>query len=357
LVDVPDLQLLPREWPQTAEVWVGAAPAPALLHRVLYCCAWLVRLRLLPGIGWLAATMHWASSQLRWGEARGGMFVAVQGIDVSGRKLQRQWHLLAEADSGPLIPSMGAAALINQLLAGAPPAAGARPGIHDLELSNYEALFAQQRIHAGVRDIYADSEPPLFERMLGSAWARLPQAIRQLHSVTSSAAFSGRCTVRRGRNPLARLMARIVGFPAAREDQPVKVQILVDSDGERWIRTTGIRSFSSTLRAGRGRCEWLVRERFGLVTVDIALVADGDKLHYVIRGCSLLGVPLPQALSPRTSTTESAADGVFHFDVEISHLLTGLIVRYRGWLAAGQGGATASRLAIASRCKDRDPPC
>jgi hypothetical protein len=177
-----------------------------------------------------------------------------------------------------------------------------------------------------------------------------------VHSVAANATFSGRCNVRRGRNPLARLLARIIGFPAAGDDQPVNVQILVDSDGERWIRTTGNRSFSSVLRAGCGRSEWLVRERFGLVTVGIALVVDGDKLHYVIRGCSLLGVPLPQTLSPRTTTTESAADGVFHFDVEISHRFTGLIVRYQGWLATGQDGAPVSRLASASQRIDPDPP-
>ena len=33
-----------------------------------------------------------------------------------------------------------------------------------------------------------------------------------------------------------------------------------------------------------------------------------------------------------TSWPESAEDGRFNFHVEISHPLTGLIVRYRGWL-------------------------
>jgi hypothetical protein len=41
---------------------------------------------------------------------------------------------------------------------------------------------------------------------------------------------------------------------------------------------------------------------------------------------------MPRALRPRSNAYELAADGRFHFHVEIGHPLTGLIVRYRGWL-------------------------
>jgi hypothetical protein len=46
----------------------------------------------------------------------------------------------------------------------------------------------------------------------------------------------------------------------------------------------------------------------------------------------LFGLPLPRGLAPRGDAFESAEDGRFNFNVEIGHLLTGLIVRYRGWL-------------------------
>jgi hypothetical protein len=38
-------------------------------------------------------------------------------------------------------------------------------------------------------------------------------------------------------------------------------------------------------------------------------------------------------LAPAGDSYEFAEDGRFHFHVEIGHALTGLIVRYRGWLA------------------------
>ncbi|WP_416361782.1 DUF4166 domain-containing protein [Mesorhizobium sp. AR02] len=37
-------------------------------------------------------------------------------------------------------------------------------------------------------------------------------------------------------------------------------------------------------------------------------------------------------LCPRSTSFETVENGRFRFHVEISHPLTGLIVRYRGWL-------------------------
>jgi hypothetical protein len=41
---------------------------------------------------------------------------------------------------------------------------------------------------------------------------------------------------------------------------------------------------------------------------------------------------MPLALAPRIDAYEYVEDGRFRFHVGISHPLTGLIVRYRGWL-------------------------
>jgi Domain of unknown function (DUF4166) len=85
---------------------------------------------------------------------------------------------------------------------------------------------------------------------------------------------------------------------------------------------------------GRGRSEWLVRERFGPVSVDMALVVDGQTLQYIVRRWVLFGISMPLFFGPRSTAVESANDDKFRFDVTISHPLTGLIVRYRGVLTA-----------------------
>ena len=58
LVDVPDLRALPPLWPGLRSIWVGAAPAPEVLHRALIALAWLVRWRLSPNLAPLAPLFH-----------------------------------------------------------------------------------------------------------------------------------------------------------------------------------------------------------------------------------------------------------------------------------------------------------
>ncbi|WP_343713474.1 saccharopine dehydrogenase NADP-binding domain-containing protein [Inquilinus sp.] len=48
LVDVPDLRLLPALWPGLCEIWIGAGPFPAVLHRGLNILARLVRIGVVP---------------------------------------------------------------------------------------------------------------------------------------------------------------------------------------------------------------------------------------------------------------------------------------------------------------------
>jgi hypothetical protein len=334
LVDVPDLRTLAELWPQTEDVWMGAGPVPVPLHWALTAFAWLVRIRLLPSLSWLAGAIHFVTSHVRWGEHRGGMFVEVQGQGKDGGLIVREWHLLAEGDDGPLIPCMALEAIIRKSLAGTPPPAGARTAVSDVCLSDYEALFTQRTIYTGIRERPPVPHTSLYQRVLGQSWDLLAPEIRQLHSVSSVSSFVGRCTVDRGRNPLSWLVATLIGFPKAGSDQSIAVTLKVDSDGERWTRSSGGRTFSSVQHLGRGRSEWLVRERFGPVSVDMALVVDGTTLRYRVRRWALLGIPLPLSLGPRSSAVESAQDGKFRFQVEIGHPFTGLIVRYCGLLTA-----------------------
>ena len=142
LVDVPDLRTLAELWPEARTIWMGAGPVPEVLHRALIALAWLVRLRLIPTLSPFAPLMHFATNRWRCGEHRGGMFVAVEGADAESAPIRRSWHLLAEGDDGPLIPAMAVEALVRGALAGRPPAPGARAAARDLELDDYEQLFA-----------------------------------------------------------------------------------------------------------------------------------------------------------------------------------------------------------------------
>src|SRR5258708_37600586 len=90
---------------------------------------------------------------------------------------------IAEGDDGPFIPSMGIEAIVRKALDGHQPALGARPAVNELELADYEALFANRTIHIGTRDETVDNGAPLFARLLGDAWQQLPPAVRQMHTL------------------------------------------------------------------------------------------------------------------------------------------------------------------------------
>jgi Domain of unknown function (DUF4166)/Saccharopine dehydrogenase NADP binding domain len=331
LVDVPDLIALVTLWPEAKTIWMGAGPVPELLHRALVAFAWLVRLGLVRTLSPLAPIMHFVSHHLRWGEHRGGMFVEVEGASASGSRIRRSWHLLAEGDDGPLIPSMAVEAVIRAIRQGRAPAPGARAAVRDIELFQYEELFAKRQITTGVREEIAEDQP-LYRRILGNAWDELPPEIRDVHAGEGISWARGRAKVERGRSVLARLIASVIGFPEAAEDVDVSVKFAAKRGEENWTRSFDEQSFSSRQFAGRNRSSRLLCERFGPLTFAMALVVDEGRLRLVLRRWSVFAIPLPLWLCPRSSAYESAENGRFHFHVEIGHPLTGLIVRYQGWL-------------------------
>jgi len=347
LVDVPDLQVLPELWPGVRSVWMGAGPVPELLHRSLNLLAWLVRLKLLPSLLPFAPAMHRVINRVRWGEHRGGMFVSVEGVMKGGHAVERSWHLLADGDDGPLIPSMAAAAIIRGWLDGRRPAPGARSAAADLEVSDYGPLFERRAIYTGLRE-RLPAATPLYRQLLGDAWQSLPAPLAAMHDLTGDLTAEGVATVERGSGVFSRLAGFLFGFPAAGQGVPVAVSFHVEHGREIWRRTFAGHSFSSVQSAGRGRFDRLLCEAFGPLTFGLALVVDDGKLRLVLRRWSFLGVPLPLGLAPRGEAYESAADGRFNFHVEIGHPLTGLIVRYRGWLRPRSAVDTAAAAIVAA---------
>lgn len=333
LVDVPDLRALSALWPEMRRVWMGAGPVPEILHRALIGLAWLVSMRWLRSLTPLAPLTHWTTNHLRWGEHRGGMFVEVRGAGADGATRTRSWHLLAEGDDGPLIPSMAVEAIIRRRLAGTPPQPGARAATQDVELDAYEKLFASRTIYTGEREP-PPRDAPLYRKLLGAAWDELPRAVREMHDGVRRAV--GAATVERGGNPLARIAGAMMSFPPAGA-YDVNVTFHADSMREIWRRRFGRHAFSSQQYEGEGRSERLLCERFGALEFAMALVLDGERLRLVLRRWRAFGVPLPLWLAPRSEAYEAEEDGAFRFHVEISHPLAGLIVRYRGLLKPESG--------------------
>lgn len=329
LVDVPDLQVIPFEHPTLTDIWMGAGPVPEVLHRTLNFLA-KARARFgLPSLVPLSRLFYVVLNMMKFGEHRGGMFVRARGYR-DGKNVEQSWHLLAEGDDGPYIPSMAIEAIIRKLLAGQQPQVGARPATHALELSDYDVLFQGRSIFTGFRQEKGPAS--LYQQLLGTAFDILPAQVQALHGVSKARQWSGVADVRRGTGVLAKFVGGIIGFPQAAFDVPVSVTFTPEGDGERWTRNFGGKIFSSHQRRGSGKNDYLLMERFGLISVALALVIEGDRLLLIPRRWSCFGIPLPKVLLPTGRSFESEKDGQFNFDVEISAPILGLIVAYRGVL-------------------------
>ncbi|MEM8814414.1 MAG: DUF4166 domain-containing protein [Pseudomonadota bacterium] len=332
LVDVPDLKSLLELWPEAGTVWMGAGPVPASVHRLLRGLAHLVRLRVLPSLAPFSRALFHANNALRWGEHRGGMFVEVQGATSGGQTVRRAWHVLAEGNDGTFIPSMAIETLIRRWVHGSPPECGARVAIREIELDDYEKLFVDRSIFAGLRGSEFVVDQCLYGRVLGDAWNALPPSVRFLHSHSAGLTARGKARVVRGTGLLARALARLFGFPRATESVDLTVSFAQEDKAERWTRTFGDKQFNSRQFEGQGRFEHLLCEQFGPLTFGLALVVDSNRLSLVPRRWSAFGIPMPRFLLPNGEAYEFEEDGVFHFDVEIRAPLVGLIVRYAGHL-------------------------
>jgi hypothetical protein len=334
LVDVPDLRLIPAAMPGVQGLWMGAGPGPEVLHRMLNLLARARHALRLPSLTPLAPLCYRVLNACTFGEHRGGMFVEAVG-DAAGRPVIRSWHLLAEADDGPLIPSMAIEALLRKVAAGDGPATGARTAIGALGLRDYDALFAKRAITTGWRD---NSPAPVYAAVLGAAvlgnaFGRLPPLLQDLHHPGHRAEWSGRAKITNGTGVLARLVRRVFGFPQAGADVPVTVQFATDAQGvETWTRSFGGRVMHSTQREGYGRNTHLLEERFGPLRFGLALVWGEERLQLITRRWSFMGMPLPRALMPTGDSYERQDGDRFCFHVEITLPLIGPVVCYDGWL-------------------------
>ena len=331
LVDVPDLTALPLAFLTVREVFTGAGPTPKVLHALLRGFALLVHLRVLPSLLPLAPFMNWVTNRVRWGEHRGGMFVEVAGVDTAGRPAVRRWHMLAEGDSGPLIPSMAIEILIRACLEGRRPSPGARSAVGSVSLGEYERHFSMRGI-VSAEIIDPERSAPIYRALLGSAYERLAAPIRDLHEITTSRIFRGEAEVTRGGGLLSRLIAGIVGFPPAGKRVPVTVRLTRAGERELWQRNFAGHSFSSVQYLGAGANEGLLVERFGPLAFAMAVIIDDSRLRLVQRRGSVFGIPLPRWALPRGEAYEHDADGRFNFHVDIVLPLIGRVVSYVGWL-------------------------
>lgn len=331
-ISVPDLQLFPARY-GARSVEFRAGLELSLMHLGLWWLASLPRLGLVRSLEPAAALLLWIADRLRsFGSDRGGMRVRLRGRDVEGHARQRDWTLVAEAGDGPFIPALAAVVLIGLLARGAL-RTGARPCLGEAPLAALEREMRALRIEIWREEAM---DPVLYERILGSEFARLPCAVREAHEVQSLRVFSGRASVENGQSVLAGLCRVVMRLPPAAADLPLRVTMERFGARERWTREFGAHRFHSWLSQPADAAPGAVMERFGPLSFRLRLPVDSGGLTMPLERGYFLGVPLPRFLTPRSDTREFVdGEGRFRFDVAISLPFIGLVVRYQGWLKPG----------------------
>lgn len=174
---------------------------------------------------------------------------------------------------------------------------------------------------------------PLYPRVFGHAFERMPSTIQALHRPDGVTRFKGVAHIDKARNLAGTLAAKLFRFPPPGADVPVEVELEPRGNREIWRRRFGQSAFSSTLAAGEGAHH--LSERFGLVTCLLDVECHEQGLDMRIRSARVGILPLPGFLVPWTRAFERVDDeGRFTFDVEVGLPGIGRLVRYRGWLRA-----------------------
>ena len=173
---------------------------------------------------------------------------------------------------------------------------------------------------------------PIFPTLLGATFDELPQPLQELHRGESSSEWEGEASVRGAKGIAGRLVAALFRLPDTDGPTDARVSIQVTPEGETWTRALGDKQFCSHLSPGSGREAGLMCERFGIITVAMAITWKDDRLWFVPRRWRVGRIPLPSALLPKGNSFECVRDGRFAFDVQVETPVIGLIAAYKGTL-------------------------
>lgn len=329
LVDVPDLDLLPRRYQPRVRAGFDAGMELRVLNWLIGLAGLLVRWRLVKSARAFTGLGTWIALQLdRFGSAAGGMVVEAAGQDARGDARVARWTLRAERGDGPYVPVTPAAALVEALAQGRGIRAGARPAAGEVTLEQIRPWF--EGLAFEVKLLSFRGEKPLYRRVMGEGFDRLPDVTRRLHRGRPAVIAIGEAEVTPAENGFGRFLAGRFGLPRTAGTQPVRVVIESRDGREHWTRFFGGRPMRSVMSAAPGH---LVEEQFGPCRVRMRLVVKPGGLDMERVSGRIWGVPLPGFLLPHIRATERVDEYRRHaFDVEISAPLLGRLVAYKGWL-------------------------
>jgi saccharopine dehydrogenase-like NADP-dependent oxidoreductase len=152
LCDVPDLELLPRQYPDVSSVTFRAALEFRLQHYALFGLGLMRRIGVPVSIDrWSARLDAMAPWFDRFAADRGAMRVSIAGSQ-GGRRIRRTWELQVPARDGPEIPCLAALLLTRRLARGEALSAGANTALGLLSLEDFQHSFARLGVSTDITE-------------------------------------------------------------------------------------------------------------------------------------------------------------------------------------------------------------
>jgi hypothetical protein len=166
----------------------------------------------------------------------------------------------------------------------------------------------------------------LFPGLLAEGFSSLHPHLRTVHS-GQSGRWTGRASVHRGSQPLARIAATVARLPRNQINEPVTVTIDVCDGKEIWTRHFGGASpMRSTLHRRRG----LLVERMGLLSLHFQVNVRNGGMSWHLRRAAFLGLPLPRRLFQVQAQVDAGMG--YRFFVAVGLAGIGEMIRYEGEL-------------------------
>jgi hypothetical protein len=174
--------------------------------------------------------------------------------------------------------------------------------------------------------------PSLYQRLMGSAWADLDEAIRQDHKGDARLCRRGLFRVQHGTSRMARFLITVLRLPSDTDAVITELVITPFERGEMWMRRFGDKTFVTKQAERAGG---VLSERFSIIELRFRLAALNGALIYRSIGAAMrvgrLSVSLPAFLSPRVEARE-ATNGINRTSVSVAVTLplAGLLFSYQG---------------------------
>lgn len=140
--DIPDLDLLPKRYPDLENVRFQAGLELPLLHLGVWALSWLVRFHLLPRLDRFSKPLLYLSDLLNVvGSDDSAFHLTLEGLGHDGRLQSKTFYLTARHGDGLYIPVIPAIVCALKLASGALLVAGAYPCTGFVTLDEYRAAM------------------------------------------------------------------------------------------------------------------------------------------------------------------------------------------------------------------------